>query len=175
MSNSSNASIAYDEPKIWAYIREVTDPEIPVLNIEEMGIAREVRIDEQGHVTVRITPTYSGCPAMQAIEMAIRAKLLEKGLTKDQFTVDKDYKEAWTTDWMTNEAKAKLKEYGIAPPTHRAADPEIAFKPMSEREVSCPHCDSTNTRLQSEFGSTACKAQFYCDDCHQPFEYFKCH
>lgn len=161
--------------EIWSYLKEVTDPEIPVLNIVEMGIARDVLIDEDQHILIRITPTYSGCPAMQAIELAVRAKLIEKGLSEDEFSIEKDYKEAWTTDWMTDEAKSKLREYGIAPPEHRAADPETALTPLSERKIHCPHCGSANTYLQSEFGSTACKAQFFCNDCHQPFEHFKCH
>jgi ring-1,2-phenylacetyl-CoA epoxidase subunit PaaD len=166
---------SFQTDDIWSYLKEVTDPEIPVLNIVEMGIAREVMVDQNQQVTVRITPTYSGCPAMQAIELAVRAKMKEKGFSDDQFDVIKDYKEAWTTDWMTEDAKEKLKEYGIAPPEHRASDPETAFTPLSERKIHCPHCGSANTYLQSEFGSTACKAQLFCNDCHQPFEHFKCH
>lgn len=150
----------------------MTDPEIPVLNVVEMGIVRSVEIiDEQ--VVVKITPTYSGCPAMNAIEMEIHKKLDEKGI--NSFKVLTDYRETWTTDWMTDQAKQKLKEYGIAPPGKTNSDDDflIGLK-NSQKIVSCPYCDSTDTELQSEFGSTACKAQYFCNECNQPFEHFKC-
>lgn len=152
-------------------MKEVTDPEIPVLNIVEMGIARSVEIAEDGRVLVKITPTYSGCPAMLAIENEIRRKLEEKGI--GNFTVKKDFSETWTTDWMTGEAKKKLKDYGIAPPG-KTSDDDVLKSLKNTRIIPCPYCDSTNTELQSEFGSTACKAQYYCHDCEEPFEHFKC-
>jgi ring-1,2-phenylacetyl-CoA epoxidase subunit PaaD len=159
--------------KIWSWLEDVTDPEIPVLNVVEMGIVRDVEL-ANNHVIVRITPTYSGCPAMNTIEMEIKKKLTEKGI--DSFKVLTDYKETWTTDWMTDDAKRKLKEYGIAPPDRSDENSEnylIGLK-NSQKVVPCPYCDSTETELQSEFGSTACKAQYYCNNCEQPFELFKC-
>lgn len=151
---------------------EVSDPEIPVLNIVEMGIVRDVEI-VSGQVTVRITPTYSGCPAMNAIENEIHKKLAEKGI--ENFQVITDYKESWTTDWMTGEAKIKLKDYGIAPPD-KSDDQSDFLKDLkgSQKIIPCPYCDSMETRLESEFGSTACKSQYYCNGCEQPFEHFKC-
>lgn len=157
---------------IWSFLEEVTDPEIPVLNIVEMGIVRNVEITE-GKITVRITPTYSGCPAMNAIENEINKKLSEKGF--EVFEILTDYRETWTTDWMTEHAKSKLKEYGIAPP--EKTDSETDFLTSlkgSQKIVPCPYCDSLETVLQSEFGSTACKSLYYCNGCSQPFEHFKC-
>lgn len=159
-----------DNEKLQHWLEEVRDPEIPVLNIVEMGILREVETGPRG-IIVYITPTYSGCPAMSAIEESIKSKMREKGI--EQVTVKKDFSASWTTEWMTDEARQKLKEYGIAPPEHRnATDTSI---PLSEKTVSCPQCDSDRTTLQSEFGSTACKALFYCHNCEEAFEHFKCH
>lgn len=161
----------YSEEEIWGFLREVTDPEIPVLNIVEMGIVRS--IDKSGEsVMVRITPTYSGCPAMQEIENLIRLKLADKGIDRPE--VVKDFSDTWTTDWMTDEARKKLKEYGIAPPGKTSGDDDLLKSLGKDRKVTCPYCDSTDTELQSEFGSTACKAQYYCHDCEEPFEHFKC-
>ncbi|MCG2588150.1 1,2-phenylacetyl-CoA epoxidase subunit PaaD [Rhodohalobacter sulfatireducens] len=168
-----NETEPISKSKIWSCLEEVFDPEIPVLNIVEMGIVRGIEMESE-MVTIKITPTYSGCPAMNAIEMEIQKKLNEKGI--ESFRVLTDYKETWTTDWMTNEAKQKLKEYGIAPPGKTDVDSDnylIGLK-NSQKTVPCPYCDSTDTKLQSEFGSTACKAQYYCHSCDQPFEHFKC-
>lgn len=166
----STKSTHTEKEKVLQWLREVRDPEIPVLNVIEMGIVRDVFMDES-QITVFITPTYSGCPAMNAIEQNIKQKLLQKGVKNA--TVKKDFSASWTTDWMTDEARRKLKEYGIAPPEHRA---QInADQPLEDKTIECPHCHSENTRLQSEFGSTACKAQFYCHNCEQAFEHFKCH
>ncbi|PWN06459.1 1,2-phenylacetyl-CoA epoxidase subunit PaaD [Rhodohalobacter mucosus] len=158
--------------EIWAWLEEVIDPEIPVLNVVEMGIVRKVEMDGDT-VVVKITPTYSGCPAMNAIEMEIHKKLKEKGV--ENFRVVTDFSETWTTDWMTEHAKKKLKDYGIAPPekTDESSDFLTSLK-GSQKVVPCPYCDSFDTELQSEFGSTACKSQYYCNNCHQPFEHFKC-
>lgn len=161
----------YKEDKIWNWLKEVTDPEIPVLNIVEMGIARNVEIEDD-KVIIKITPTYSGCPAMSAIEKEVNLKMAEKGL--DNFEVKKDFSETWTTDWMTEEAKGKLKEYGIAPPGKTSEDDDFLKSLKSTKVVPCPYCDSLDTNLQSEFGSTACKAQYYCNECDEPFEHFKC-
>lgn len=156
------AVATYQREDIWDLLKEITDPEIPVLNIVEMGIVRDVEISDE-KVTVKITPTYSGCPAMYAIENEIRLKLADEGV--ENVTVKKDFSEPWTTDWMTEEAKQKLNEYGIAPPGKTT---------NGNSKVKCPYCGSTDTKLQSKFGSTACKAQYYCNDCHEPFEHFKC-
>lgn len=161
----------YSKEQIWEFLREITDPEIPVLNIVEMGIARSVEIEE-GKVTVKITPTYSGCPAMNAIEQLVNEKLEERGVP--DYTVRMDYKETWTTDWMTEEAKDKLKEYGIAPPEKTVPEDDFLNSLRSTKIVPCPYCDSFETELQSEFGSTACKSQYFCNSCNQPFEHFKC-
>jgi ring-1,2-phenylacetyl-CoA epoxidase subunit PaaD len=166
----SATTTTYSKVQIWDYLSEVTDPEIPVLNIVEMGIARGVDVDGD-KVTVRITPTYSGCPAMVAIENEIRLKLTEKGI--DNLEIKKDFSETWTTDWMTDEAKNKLKDYGIAPPGV-TEEGDFLVSLQNSKVVPCPYCDSLNTKLQSEFGSTACKAQYYCQDCEEPFEHFKC-
>jgi ring-1,2-phenylacetyl-CoA epoxidase subunit PaaD len=163
---------AISKEEIWSYLEEVIDPEIPVLNVVEMGIVRDVEFDGN-QVVVKITPTYSGCPAMNAIEMAIHKKLQERGI--ESFKVVTDFKESWTTDWMTEHAKKKLKEYGIAPPENSGDDSDfLTSLKGSQKIVPCPYCDSMDTKLQSEFGSTACKSQYYCNECHQPFEHFKC-
>lgn len=166
------SAITKTKPQIWSYLEEVIDPEIPVLNVVEMGIVRDV-VFEDGQIVVKITPTYSGCPAMNAIEMEIHKKLKEKGI--ESFRVITDFKESWTTDWMTDHAKEKLKDYGIAPPEKTVENDDfLAGLKNAHKIVPCPYCDSMDTQLQSEFGSTACKSQYYCNNCHQPFEHFKC-
>ena len=163
----------YQKEDIWDLLSEVMDPEIPVLSIVDLGIAREVSITPSNKVIIRITPTYSGCPAMQTIENEIAKKFRINGI--QNFEINEDFSETWTTDWMPAEAKQKLKEYGIAPPDKTQNDEDflknLTGKPAT---ASCPYCDSTNTKQQSEFGSTACKAQYYCYDCDEPFEHFKC-
>jgi ring-1,2-phenylacetyl-CoA epoxidase subunit PaaD len=164
--------ITYNKDEIWDLLADVKDPEIPVLSIIDLGIAREVTVEEE-KVIVRITPTYSGCPAMKAIEQEIEKTLKINGI--QNFEVKKDFSETWTTDWMSDEAKKKLKDYGIAPPgTTEKDDNFLKTLKGSSRVIPCPYCDSTNTELQSEFGSTACKSQYYCHDCEEPFEHFKC-
>lgn len=164
--------ITYNKDEIWDLLADVKDPEIPVLSIIDLGIAREVTVEEE-KVIVRITPTYSGCPAMKAIEQEIEKTLKINGI--QNFEVKKDFSETWTTDWMSEEAKKKLKDYGIAPPgTTEKDDNFLKTLKGSSRVIPCPYCDSTNTELQSEFGSTACKSQYYCHDCEEPFEHFKC-
>jgi len=150
---------------IRAILEEVTDPEIPVLTIADLGILRDVEIQGDA-IHVFITPTYNGCPATDMIAMNIRMALLAHGYNK--VTITSVLSPAWTTDWMTEEAREKLKAYGIAPPTVRSDDP-------LDRVVECPQCHSRNTRLISEFGSTACKALYQCNDCKEPFDHFKCH
>lgn len=166
------ASVHYSEEDLRMILSEVTDPEIPVLNVVEMGIVRSVTITVE-QIQVKITPTYSGCPAMNVIEADIKKKLLEKEI--ESFDVITDFSETWTTDWLTPDARKKLKEYGIAPPGMTEEDDDF-FRLMknSLKIVPCPWCDSSDTYLQSEFGSTACKSQHYCRECDQPFEHFKC-
>ena len=151
--------------KILSILEEVCDPEIPVLSILDLGIIRDIIIHEE-ELEIVITPTYSGCPAMDAISMDIRLKLIEHGYKKIKIT--SVLSPAWTTDWMTEDGKRKLKEYGIAPPGNRSDE-------TSDRLPTCPQCNSANTKLLSQFGSTACKALYQCNDCKEPFDYFKCH
>ena len=167
-----NTDQTIPKQQIWSWLEEVIDPEIPVLNVVEMGIVRNVQFDGD-QLVVKITPTYSGCPAMNAIEAEIRKKLKEKSF--DDFDVKTDFSESWTTDWMTDHAKQKLKEYGIAPPEKTETDDDFLASLKSKNKIiPCPFCDSLETELQSEFGSTACKSQYYCHGCSQPFEHFKC-
>ncbi|MFP8490271.1 1,2-phenylacetyl-CoA epoxidase subunit PaaD [Gracilimonas sp. Q87] len=162
----------HTKEQIWDFLREVTDPEIPVLNIVEMGIARKVEIDNLGNILVKITPTYSGCPAMNAIEKLVVEKLEEREV--ENFKVKLDFAETWTTDWMTEEAKSKLKDYGIAPPEKTEEENDFLKNLSKTKVIPCPFCDSFETKLVSQFGSTACKSQYYCNNCEQPFEHFKC-
>lgn len=157
--------------QIWEYLEQVCDPEIPVLSILDLGIVRAVNTDADGNPEVVITPTYSGCPAMHAIEWDIRATLAEHGFP--EVKVRTVLSPAWTTDWMREGAQEKLRAYGIAPPQSGLRIDKLLFGP--ETPVPCPHCNSSNTRLVSEFGSTACKALYRCVDCLEPFDYFKCH
>lgn len=150
--------------KIWKTLEQVTDPEVPVLTITDLGIVRDVKLNGD-EVEVIITPTYTGCPAMDMIAMNIKLALIENGYSNIKIT--SVLAPAWTTDWMTDAGKRKLKEYGIAAPNKK-------FEIASDG-VECPLCNSTNTKLISEFGSTACKALYQCNDCKEPFDYFKCH
>jgi len=157
---------------IFKILEQVSDPEIPVLTILDMGIVRDVITDNRNNIEVIITPTYSGCPAMDAIAFDIKMKLIENGYT--HFKVTYTLQPAWTTDWMSEEGKNKLKAYGIAPPQNISSRiNKLLFS--QEEDIECPQCHSTNTKLLSEFGSTACKALYQCNDCKEPFDYFKCH
>lgn len=146
----------------------VTDPEIPVLSIMDMGIVRDIQVDGKD-VLVKITPTYSGCPAMDMIGTEIKFTLDQAGYnTKIKLILSP----AWTTDWITENGRKELEKYGIAAPLSESAD-KLAL--MGEaRIVKCTNCGSTNTKMVSQFGSTACKALFKCEDCFEPFDYFKC-
>jgi len=155
--------------KIWKLMEDINDPEIPVLSITDLGIVRDIKLTDSG-VEVFITPTYSGCPAMDVISMNIRMTLLKEGFGKVKIT--QQLSPAWTTDWMTNKGKEKLKAYGIAPPVGKSFDKKYL---ETELKVECPLCHSKNTKLLSQFGSTACKALYQCNDCLEPFDYFKCH
>lgn len=150
---------------ILEQLRVIEDPEIPALNVVDMGIVRDVQIDDLG-IRVVITPTYSGCPAMRLIEERILSLLDGKGY--GDVSVQTTLAETWTTDWMSDDVKRKLTQYGIAPPLCGAGSG--AAPPAS---VGCPFCESEDTELRTEFGSTACKALYYCNGCRQPFEHFK--
>lgn len=151
-------------------LSKVCDPEIPVLTIDDLGIIRDIVESDDNEIEVVITPTYSGCPAMNMIEVNIKAALQEHGYQKIKVTTI--LSPAWTTDWLTESGKQKLKAYGIAPPIGSV---EKAMLLGEERNIECPQCNSTNTEMLSQFGSTACKALFRCKDCLEPFDYFKCH
>lgn len=160
-----------DKEKIYDYLKEIKDPEVPVLSIIDLGIVRDLAMSDDT-IEVTITPTYSGCPAMDVISTGIRIMLASLGFKKVK--INYRLSPPWTTEWMSEEGKQKLKDYGIAPPNPRQQ--VCAEKPFSgEEAVQCPHCNSWHTHRISEFGSTACKALYQCDDCKEPFDYFKCH
>lgn len=148
----------------------VQDPEVPVLSIIDLGVLRDVTINGN-QVEVVITPTYSGCPAMDMIRAHIRMVLAEHGYKDVKVTTV--LSPAWTTDWMSERGKEKLKAYGIAPPNPKQQVCHTSL--FAEEAIQCPHCNSYNTRRVSEFGSTACKSLYQCNACHEPFDYFKCH
>jgi ring-1,2-phenylacetyl-CoA epoxidase subunit PaaD len=158
---------------LLAILEEVKDPEVPVLSVVELGIVRDIHVDEvTGGAEVVITPTYSGCPAMFEIERDFRAALDSHGVAP--VSVRTVYAPAWSSDWIGPEARAKLREYGIAPPGPRSQrEPELIGIGRRVSPVQCPVCQSRDTRRESEFGSTACKAIWMCRSCGQPFEEFK--
>ena len=160
------------EPYIENHLREtlesVSDPEIPVLSVVDLGVIREA-VEKEGKVYVKLTPTYSGCPAMDVMSDDIKAAFHKAGKTAEVHLV---LTPAWTTDWMSEKGKQKMEAYGIAPPLDATADKEVLLG--GKKLVKCTNCGSTNTRMVSQFGSTACKALFQCEDCHEPFDYFKC-
>ena len=155
---------------VLSVLDQVMDPEVPVLSVRELGIVRDVGFDADGTVTVTVTPTYSGCPAIRVIEQDIMSALDQAGYHGAR--VRTTYAPAWTTDWIAPEAKAKLKAYGIAPPG-LAESGELVQLFRRRTTAQCPYCDSYETELRSEFGSTACKAVCWCRACRQPFEEFK--
>ncbi len=144
---------------------------MPVLSVIDLGIIRDIRDREDGSLEIVITPTYTGCPAMDMIAANIRMELMENGY--ENVIVTTVLSPAWTTDWMSEEGKSKLKEYGIAPPLPKQQACNAAL--FSDEAIACPRCNSFHTRRVSEFGSTACKALYQCLDCLEPFDYFKCH
>jgi ring-1,2-phenylacetyl-CoA epoxidase subunit PaaD len=154
--------------RAWDAAAAVVDPEIPVLTIADLGVLREVRVSD-GHVEVAITPTYSGCPAMNMIALEIELALERAGIARPEIRTV--LSPAWTTDWMSEAGRRKLSEYGIAPP--QASSSRRAL--FGEQHVACPQCGSDNTEVLSEFGSTSCKALWRCKACREPFDYFKCH
>lgn len=154
------------EELVWERLALIPDPEIPVISITELGVVRDVQWDGR-QLKIVITPTYTGCPAMQLFVAEIRGAMHEQGF--DDVVIETVYSPAWTTDWISPEAKEKLRKYGIAPPVKGASDDPFSEPPV----VLCPRCGSEHTTLQSQFGATACKALYTCDDCKEPFEYFK--
>jgi ring-1,2-phenylacetyl-CoA epoxidase subunit PaaD len=164
----SRAAPSRDE--VLAILDGVMDPEVPVLSVRELGIIRDVVVDAAGAVTVTVTPTYSGCPAILVIEQDIVSAIHDAGIA--DVVVRTTYAPAWTTDWIAPDAKAKLKAYGIAPPG-RAESGGLVQLMRARPTAQCPYCDSYETEVRSEFGSTACKAVCWCRACRQPFEEFK--
>ncbi len=160
--------VTHINQQLFEILESVSDPEIPVLSIMEMGVVRSAKI-VNGIVEIEITPTYSGCPAMDVIADDIKSAFKEKGF---EAKVDLVLSPAWTTDWITPKGRAALEKYGIASPLSAEADKEALLG--NKKVVKCPQCGSFNTKLVSQFGSTACKALFQCDDCLEPFDYFKC-
>ena len=170
--DSTSMSTAKSLAEVKSLLESVTDPEVPVLTIADLGILRSVE-DRDGRFEIIITPTFTGCPAMRTIEDDIRKVLLENNI--NNFDVKTVIAPAWTTDWMTEEGKRKLREYGIAPPSMSTEEHLRSLISGNRKPVVCPFCGSNHTRLTSAFGSTACKALHFCDGCNQPFEEFKCH
>jgi ring-1,2-phenylacetyl-CoA epoxidase subunit PaaD len=149
--------------EVYKILHQINDPEVPVLTIMDLGIVRDVKANNE-KIDIFITPTYMACPAMDAITIDIKMKMIENGYTN--VAVHQVLEPAWTTDWMTQEGKEKLKQYGIAPPYHSKDE---------DRQIHCPQCNSADTKLLSQFGSTACKALYQCQECKEPFDFFKCH
>ncbi len=156
------------EENIWKLLEEVPDPEIPVLSIIDLGVVRTVKVHDSG-VLIEITSTYSGCPATDVFIADIKSKLAENNI--EGVEVKMKFSPAWTTDWLTENGKKKLKEYGIAPPVNEPDKSILFAKPFV---VPCPKCNSKSTKMLSQFGSTACKSLYQCNECSEPFDYFKC-
>ena len=155
--------------RAWEAAAEVVDPEVPVLTISDLGVLRDVRLTEDGSVEVDITPTYTGCPAMAMFTMDIETALHKAGF--DTVRINTVLSPAWTTDWLSESGREKLRAYGIAPPAGKASRRAL----FGDDDVACPRCGSFDTLKVSEFGSTACKALWRCRSCSEPFDYFKCH
>lgn len=151
----------------WEAASAVPDPEVPCVTVADLGILRWVRV-ENGVAVAGVTPTYSGCPAVLAIELAVEAALRDAGF---EARIERVLSPPWTTDWITEEGREKLREYGIAPPVKASGSIRSLFGDVA---VTCPKCGSTDTEKLSEFGSTACKAHYRCRSCLEPFDYFKC-
>ena len=158
----------FTEQELWELLEQVKDPEVPVLSVVDLGIIRKVEKKSNGWL-ITITPTYSGCPAMRTIEKEIEALFVENEIPLSE--IKTILSPAWTTDWISEQGRANLKAYGIAPPENELDKSVLFAKPTI---VPCPKCDSKNTKMVSEFGSTACKAHYQCNDCFEPFDYFKC-
>ncbi len=147
--------------KLWALMEEVPDPEIPIISLVELGVIREIILTEKEELKIIITPTYTGCPAKKLFEDLIREKLIENQYTN--FVIESRNYPVWTTDWLSEATRKKLLNDGISPPT------------LNDKDIICPNCQSMNTKLISQFGSTPCQSLYGCSDCKEPFNYFKCH
>lgn len=165
--------------ELWDVVAAVPDPEMPPLTIADLGILRSIDVSDaegadQLEVTVRVTPTYSGCPAVEYIESQIVEAVVDAGYDRSRVRIDRVLSPAWSTDWITEEGKAKLAASGISPPRPVAAtEPGTTTVEIRRRAITCPRCGSTNTELVSRFGSTACKAHYRCGDCAEPFDHVK--
>lgn len=163
---------------IWQWLSEVPDPEIPVLSLTDLGVIRAVRWEGE-QLVVTVTPTYTGCPATAVINLDIESKLRGCGIR--EIKLEQQLSPPWTTDWLSNEGRRKLRRYGIAPPQHETTHPGQGngridrLMGQGSLVVACPRCGSNNTEKISQFGSTPCKAAYRCRDCLEPFDYFKCH
>ncbi|MBI2620113.1 MAG: phenylacetate-CoA oxygenase subunit PaaJ [Ignavibacteriales bacterium] len=162
VKTTSRRSVA----EVWKALRDVKDPEIPVLSLVELNVIRDVQVDN-GSVTVKLVPTFAGCPAMDLMRREVREKLQDLGF--DEITVDTVASGSWSTDELSDETKQKLRDFGIAPPPLKTED----FRATLALPVPCPFCRSNQTHLESAFGATLCKQIFYCDSCRQSFERFK--
>jgi ring-1,2-phenylacetyl-CoA epoxidase subunit PaaD len=160
-------AISISKEQVFEWLSAVADPEIPVLTITDLGIVRDVIVDDE--IIVELTPTYSGCPATEVIEQSVLDALDRHGV--ENVRIRRVLSPPWTTDWLTEEGRNKLRAYGIAPPAEGGSKRELLH---GTRSIACPRCDSTDTSVVSEFGSTACKASYKCKTCLEPFEYFKC-
>jgi len=161
---------SFTKENILTLLSEIPDPEIPVISIVELGVIRDVFLIAENGIEVTITPTYSGCPAMKQMEDDVVSKLKENGF--EEVRIKMVYSPAWTTDWLSETAKKKLQDYGIAPPEQSTTDK--SFLTGQPKSVTCPRCKSKNSIMISQFGSTACKALYKCNDCLETFDYFKC-
>lgn len=155
--------------EIFRLLDSIPDPEIPVISVVELGVIRDVTISGK-KIEVFITPTYSGCPAMKQMEDDVKKKLAKNGF--DEIKIETVFSPAWTTDWISDHAKKKLEDYGIAPPAESTSDK--SFLSNKPKKILCPRCKNENTKMISQFGSTACKALYQCSECLEPFDYFKC-
>ncbi len=153
--------------QIWDWLADVPDPEIPIVSVVDLGMIRKVNVRNDA-VEIEVSPTYSGCPATEVIESSILAKLNDEGLAA--VSIRRVLSPPWTTDWISEAGREKLRQYGIAPPVGSASKREL----LGKGAVHCPRCGGGQTTVVSEFGSTACKASYKCDECLEPFEYFKC-
>ncbi len=163
---TTDPSTTLTEDRIWAALNSVMDPEIPVVSLVEMGIVRRVVVEGQS-VTVTMTPTFSGCPALVEMERLIADKV--RGLGAQAVTVEKTLSPAWSSDWISDTGRQKLKQFGLAPPQRHGGNLLVTFFDL----VACPYCGSSNTTLKNSFGSTLCRAIYYCHDCRDSFEQFK--
>jgi len=150
--------------QLFELLSSVVDPEIPVLTLQDLGVLRDISVVD-GEVKVTITPTYAGCPAMETMRADIESALATAGY--EHVTVKQSLSPAWSTDWMSKSGREKLRAFGIAPPVRSTCG-------QSSGQIECPQCNSAEVKLISEFGSTACKALYQCQDCREPFDYFKC-